>query len=57
MKKKEINKSRCTVDIDAEQMEYLVYYSKLTGEPISNIGAYNCEGYELIIVTLVGGEY
>ena len=37
MKKKEIKKSRCAVDIDAQQMEYLVYYSKLTGQPISNI--------------------
>jgi hypothetical protein len=37
MKKKEIKKSRCAVDIDAEQMEYLMYYGKLTDQPVSNI--------------------
>ena len=37
MKKKGVNKSRCKVEIDAEQMEYLKYYKKLTGQPIANI--------------------
>jgi hypothetical protein len=37
MKKKRIKKSRCSVEIDAEQMEYLRYYRKLTGQPISSI--------------------
>jgi len=37
MKKKGIKKSRCSVEIDAEQMEYLRYYNKLTGQPISGI--------------------
>jgi hypothetical protein len=32
MKKKGISKSRSTVRIDAEQMEYLRYYNKLTGQ-------------------------
>ena len=37
MKKKGRKKSRCSVEIDAEQMQYLQYYHKLTGQPISNI--------------------
>jgi hypothetical protein len=37
MKKKGISKSRCTVGIDAEQMEYLRYYNKLTGQRIADI--------------------
>ena len=37
MKKKQITKSRCAVKIDAEQMEYLRYYNKLTGQPIADI--------------------
>ena len=37
MKKKGVDKSRCKVEIDAEQMEYLKYYKKLTGQPIANI--------------------
>jgi hypothetical protein len=37
MKKKRVNKSRCGVEIDAEQMEYLRYYHKLTGQPIAGI--------------------
>jgi len=37
MKKKRVNKSRCAVEIDAEQMEYLRYYHKLTGQPIASI--------------------
>jgi negative regulator of replication initiation len=37
MKKKEIKTSRCSVEIDAEQMEYLRYYHKLTGQSISSI--------------------
>jgi len=37
MKKKGRKKSRCSVEIDAEQMEYLQYYNKLTGQPISSI--------------------
>jgi hypothetical protein len=37
MKKKQITKSRCAVKIDAEQMEYLRYYNKLTGQPVADI--------------------
>jgi hypothetical protein len=37
MKKKRISKPSCVVEIDAEQMEYLQYYNKVTGEPIANI--------------------
>jgi hypothetical protein len=37
MKKKGIKKSRYSVEIDAEQMEYLRYYHKLTGQPIPSI--------------------
>lgn len=37
MKIKGRKKSRCSVEIDAEQMEYLQYYNKLTGQPISSI--------------------
>jgi hypothetical protein len=37
MKKKGIGKSRGSVRIDAEQMEYLRYYNKLTGQRIADI--------------------
>jgi hypothetical protein len=37
MKKKGISKSRGTVRIDAEQMEYLRYYHQLTGQRIADI--------------------
>jgi hypothetical protein len=37
MKKKGISKSRSTVRIDAEQMEYLRYYNKLTGQRVADI--------------------
>jgi hypothetical protein len=37
MKRKGVDKSRCKVEIDAEQMEYLRYYHRLTGQPIANI--------------------
>jgi len=37
MKKKRIKKSSCMVEIDAEQMEYLRYYNKLTGLSIAEI--------------------
>lgn len=37
MKKKRIKESTCAVEIDAEQMEYLRYYNKQTGQPITNI--------------------
>jgi len=37
MKKKRIKKSSCMVEIDAEQMEYLRYYNKLTGLSIADI--------------------
>ena len=37
MKKKGTKKARCAVEIDAEQMEYLRYYHRLTGQPIANI--------------------
>ncbi|MGA9966221.1 MAG: hypothetical protein WBQ10_13560 [Terriglobales bacterium] len=37
MKKKGIGKSRGTVRIDAEQMEYLRYYHQLTGQRIADI--------------------
>ena len=37
MKKKATKKPKCAVEIDAEQMEYLKYYKKLTGQPIADI--------------------
>lgn len=37
MKEKASKKSKCMVEIDGEQMEYLKYYHKLTGQPIENI--------------------
>jgi predicted DNA-binding protein len=37
MKKKRISKSRYAVRIGAEQVEYLRYYSKLTGQRIADI--------------------
>jgi hypothetical protein len=37
MKKKGMSKSRGTVRVDAEQMEYLRYYHQLTGQRIADI--------------------
>jgi hypothetical protein len=37
MKKKGSSKSRGTVRVDAEQMEYLRYYHQLTGQRIADI--------------------
>jgi hypothetical protein len=37
MKKKGISKSKCTVRIDAEQLDYLRYYQELTGQRIADI--------------------
>jgi hypothetical protein len=37
MKKKGVSKSKRTVRIDAEQLEYLRYYRELTGQRIADI--------------------